>query len=429
MSKFLPEQLANREFELIDSLLTQGSAGWSASYQGLTLKTALQPIFSISHKRVIGYEALVRAFDTDCASVLPVHLFQLPTDAAENLFLDRLCRHLHVQNYSAFDDDLNWLFLNVSPRVVANGRHNDSFFGNLLRKTGLPPHRVVIEIVEQPTDDANLLKEAVHYYQKLGCLTAIDDFGAGHSNFERIWNLSPDIVKLDRTLMARATDDHKARQILNGIVSLLHQSGCLVLLEGVETHDQAMIAIDAGADFVQGYFLSRPSTELHNLTRNTTDFSALLTDYKSRKQINFDPTQQIIAFFSDYFLTAITHLRQDTVLAQACESLLSHPAVSRCYMVDDHGVQIENTAVATTSEEHQDPRFRPLENTESADWFRQNYLKQALAQPNILQITSPYLSVTGAHMCVTLSLAYDHNGSTRVLCCDLQANHMDRLIA
>lgn len=59
-------------------------------------------------------------------------------------------------------------------------------------------------------------------------------------------------MKLDRSLALRASNDPKARQILNGIVGLLHQSGCLVLLEGVETHDQAMIAIDAGVDFVQG---------------------------------------------------------------------------------------------------------------------------------------------------------------------------------
>ena len=260
MSRTLPEQMTAPEVDVLSPMLTREGESWTADYQGLTLRTALQPIFSISHKRVVGYEALIRAFDTDNAAVLPLHLFELPSSDAENLLLDRLCRYLHISNYSGFQDQLNWLFLNVSPRVVSAGNRADSFFGELLKKTGLPPHRIVMEIVEQPTDDAERLRETVAYYQQLGCLTAIDDFGAGHSNFERIWNLSPDIVKLDRKLLTRATDDHKARQILNGIVSLLHQSGCLVLLEGVETHDQAMIAIDAGVDFVQGFYFSRPST-------------------------------------------------------------------------------------------------------------------------------------------------------------------------
>ncbi len=46
----------------------------------------------------------------------------------------------------------------------------------------------------------------------MGCLLAIDDFGAGHSNFERVWNLKPDIVKLDRTLLVRALSSDKTQK-------------------------------------------------------------------------------------------------------------------------------------------------------------------------------------------------------------------------
>ena len=47
----------------------------------------------------------------------------------------------------------------------------------------------------------------------MGCLIAIDDFGAGHSNFERIWDLEPDSVKLDRSLVSRAANSSKAKRI------------------------------------------------------------------------------------------------------------------------------------------------------------------------------------------------------------------------
>lgn len=419
MSNNVPHQLADPELDLIGPMLNQHDYGWSASFQGLLLRTALQPIFSIAHKRVVGYEALIRAFDTDNASVLPLHLFQLPTSEPENVLLDRLCRCLHIQNYSSFSDQLNWLFLNVSPEVVANGRHSDSFFGRLLERTGMPPHRIVVEIVEQPTDDSQQLRETVAYYQSLGCLTAIDDFGAGHSNFERIWNLSPDIVKLDRTLLTRATDDKKARQILNGIVSLLHQSGCLVLLEGVETHDQTMIAIDAGVDFVQGFYFCKPTLDFEGIHREVSDLEKLLTDYKSRNRVQLDPTQQISDFFSGFFQSAVDQLRLGASLDTSCKDLLGHHTVSRCYLIDANGVQIDNTLIAPTTVSNLDPRFLPLENTLSADWYRQRYLKRALAQPDRIQVTRPYLSIAGAQMCVTLSLAYYHNDSLKVLCCDI----------
>ncbi len=423
MSGALPEQLNSPELELLTPLLTQEPSGWTANYLGLVLRTALQPIYSISHKRVVGYEALIRAFDTDNSPVLPNHLFDLPANDAENLLLDRLCRYLHIRNYSGFEDQLNWLFLNVSPRVVASGTRADSFFGQLLEKTGLPPHRIVMEIVEQPTDNADRLRETVQYYQQLGCLTAIDDFGAGHSNFERIWNLSPDIVKLDRAMLTRATDDQKARQILNGIVSLLHQSGCLVLLEGVETRDQALIAIDAGVDFVQGFYFSRPSTELMDLPGKAANLDDLLLDYKRRNQVRMDPTRQLTDFFTGYFEQAIFSLVEyGQAMRNACKELLAHPTVSRCYLVDHNGIQVDDTLVSDNTANCLDPRFRPLESTTRAAWYRQHYLRQAIAEPDVLHVTAPYLSVTGASMCVTLSMGFRHQGRLQVLCCDILAS-------
>ncbi|WP_417518441.1 EAL domain-containing protein [Marinobacter sp.] len=422
MQQSLPENLTAPELDVLSPMLHRNGNIWTADFRGLILSTALQPIYSISHKRTVGYEALIRALDPDNANVLPIHLFEVPTSHAEALLLDRLCRYLHIQNYSAAEDQLNWLFLNVSPRVVTNGSQTDSFFGELLEKTRLPPHRIVIEIVEQPTDDAERLRETVAYYRQLGCLTAIDDFGAGHSNFERIWNLSPDIVKLDRKLLTRATEDHKARQILNGIVSLLHQSGCLVLLEGVETSDQAMIAIDAGVDFVQGFYFCRPSTDLTTLCNAPTDFDRLLREYKACHQITRDPTRQLVDFFQRDFHLATEQLQSGATMARACSTLLNHPTVSRCYLADDKGVQIEDTLISDTGTRSLDPRFKPLESTSKADWYRQQYLRQALAHPGNLHVTAPYLCVTGAYMCVTLSLCFTYGSELRVLCCDILAN-------
>ncbi|WP_097460467.1 EAL domain-containing protein [Mangrovitalea sediminis] len=408
------------EFDALKHLLKQQSDSvWTASFQGLTLRTALQPIFSISHKRTVGYEALIRAFDNDGSPVLPIHLFSLPSSEPENVLLDRLCRYLHVRNFSTLSDDVNWLFLNVSPQAVASGARYDSFFGQLLTKTQFPSHRVVVEIVEQPTDDAARLRETVQYYHELGCLIAIDDFGAGHSNFERIWNLGPDIVKLDRQILVRATDDKRARQILNGIVSLLHQSGCLVLLEGVETRDQAMIAVDAGVDFVQGFFFQVPSIALDRVITSGADFDSLLQDYKSQSNEHADPTEQLTGFFEARFRGAMGALKRGEALSSASQHLLSHHAVSRCYLIGSDGVQLGDTLLASHLTNGLDPRFRPLENTTSADWYRQHYLRRAMQAPDVLQVTRPYLSVTGAHMCVTLSCAFEKDGEHQVLCCDI----------
>ena len=409
------------DLERVSALLspTGDDHCWVGRYEGLVLRTALQPIFSISHKRTVGYEALIRAFDNDAAPVLPPHLFDLAEDHPSNLLLDRLCRALHVRNFQSVSDEINWLFLNVSPQCMASGMQSDAFFGRLLQDSGFPAHRVVVEIVEKPSDDPALLRRTVEYYRSLGCLTAIDDFGAGHSNFERIWNLRPDIVKLDRQMLARATEEKRTRQILKGIVSLLHESGCLVLMEGVESRDQALIAVDAGVDFVQGFYFHRPTTELDSAAHSATDFDALLDEYKQDKQQQSDPTQTITSFFSHRFERVISSLQAGSGFEQACETLVNHHTVSRCYLIGDDGVQVHDSLLSPESAHRLDPRFRPLENTVQADWYRQHYLRRALRYPGELQITRPYLSATGAHMCITLSRAFVHGDRTLVLCCDI----------
>ncbi|XOZ35002.1 EAL domain-containing protein [Halomonadaceae bacterium KBTZ08] len=416
------------DLERISALLspTGDDDTWVGHYEGLMLRTALQPIFSISHKRIVGYEALIRAFDNDAAPVLPPHLFELAEDHPSNLLLDRLCRTLHVRNFQGVADEINWLFLNVSPQCMASGMQSDAFFGRLLQDSGFPAHRVVVEIVEKPSDDPDLLRRTVEYYRSLGCLTAIDDFGAGHSNFERIWNLRPDIVKLDRQMLARATEEKRARQILKGIVSLLHESGCLVLLEGVESQEQALIAVDAGVDFVQGYYFHRPTTELGCAVQGNADFETLLAHYKQNKQQQSDPTQTITGFFSHRFERVISALQAGQDFEPACGPLVNHHTVSRCYLIGDDGVQVHDSLLSPESAHRLDPRFRPLENTVQADWYRQHYLRRALRHPGELQITRPYLSATGAHMCITLSRAFVYGDQTLVLCCDILAGEQPR---
>ncbi len=98
--------------------------------------------------------------------------------------------------------------------------------------------------------------------RQMGFLIALDDFGAGHSNFDRVWSIKPDIVKLDRSLVAGLAQDRSRQRVVAQMVSLLHECGSLVLMEGVETHDEALVALESDVDFVQGYYFGRPQPEV-----------------------------------------------------------------------------------------------------------------------------------------------------------------------
>lgn len=391
----------------------------------LSLYTALQPIFSLAHKRIVGHEALLRVQDPESNWITPALLFDTEKRGADLVHLDRLCRYIHIHNFLTTGDDLNWLFLNVSPKTIISGKKYGPFFKELLERFDFPAHRIVIEVVEQPIEDNDLLLETVNYYKQLGCLIAIDDFGAGHSNFDRIWTLKPDIVKLDRSLLIRASRQKDIRNLLPGIISLLHQTGALVLLEGIETRDQAMMAIESDADFVQGFYFGKPATHLSAPGAAAIDFNLLFDEYKQSSSREDHTFKKKIKTYTTFFSSAVENLKNGVSLEQAAKQLLKEPGVVRCYQMGVTGIQIGNTLVAACYRQLNDKRFKPLEDANSADWFRRHYLKRAIIHPEQLQVTRPYLSITGAHMCITLSMKFSSGSAESVLCCDLLSHKTD----
>lgn len=391
-------------------------------FKDYCIKSVYQPIYSLAHKRSVGYEALVRAEDRHGKPVSPDTLFRTGESLSDTVLLDRLCRYIHVANFQDFGDIINWLFLNVSPQTIIHGREYGSFFSSLLERYMLPSHRVVIEIVEHPItgEDNDHLIETVEYYRDFGCLIAIDDFGAGYSNFNRIWTLKPDIVKLDRSMLIQASVDNDIRQLFPGIVSLLHQAGSLVIIEGIETEEQAFIAMESDADMVQGYYFARPNPDLNELSMSYPPFESLFESYKATEEIKGKACQETHSRYRNLFYASAALIETGHSLADSCKPLFENDSVIRCYLLKPNGMQIGDTIISHNYIDKIDTRFRPLEDARSADWFRRHYLRRAVLQPGQLQITRPYLSITGAHMCSTLSMMIHMHSGDVILCCDLK---------
>lgn len=411
-----PLPFMDRIRRLVTHDQAKGVAGCFDSYR---LHSAFQPIYSLAHKRAVGYEALIRATDQLGRRTQPAMLFEQDFDNEKHVLLDRLCRYIHLGNFVRLNDNLNWLFLNISPKVISSGLRFGSFFKSLLDEFSFPSHRIVIEIVENPIEEENQILEATSFYRNLGCLIAIDDFGTGHSNFERVWMLRPHIVKLDRSMVVRAAGQRQIRHLLPGIISLLHQAGALVLIEGIETEDQALIAMESDADFVQGYYFAKPAEDLHSLGKPFNGFDDLFGCFKSMAILQQDEVDSIYDGYKAPFNEAIRRIREGQPLPLACEILMRDPSVVRCYLLQPDGIQIGYTVSSENSSLAIDRRFDPLADAKSADWFRRHYLRRAIMHPKQLQITRPYLSITGSHMCVTLSMMYPTDSGRVVLCCDL----------
>jgi EAL domain-containing protein (putative c-di-GMP-specific phosphodiesterase class I) len=133
-----------------EDAITTERGRFVSQFAGVRLASNFQPIYSPAHQQIVGHEALLRASNGHGA-VPTSTVFSTASTVDEKLFLDRLCRVLHLRNYLAYVPNRPlpaWLFLNVSINTLNRNTHASSFFAEVLALYGFPAQRVVLEILE-----------------------------------------------------------------------------------------------------------------------------------------------------------------------------------------------------------------------------------------------------------------------------------------
>jgi len=420
--------LSARSFELG---VMSGLDRYSVEHGDWTLSSMFQPVFSLSHMRAVGYEGLLRAHDAFDRPVSPLDVFGQASRVGEALQIDRLAQALHLENFKMLGAQTEWLFLNVHPGALTEPYHAAALLANL-KRLHIEPRRVVLEVLEQSAEDIERLAQAVQQFRDQGFLIALDDFGAGHTNIERIWQLDPDIVKLDRGMLSHAGHNVHAplsertikqrrnmEAVLSGIVSLLHEAGKLVLIEGVETEHEAQLALASGADFVQGFFFARPHPGLADGVHAQTIISELTERYRLQTEARERRIATRLQPYVRAFERAAERIAAGEPLDEVCWNFLALDNAARCFLLDPNGRQSGRNVVLRADRAAHEARFLPLVDAQGANWLRRPYFRAALGDPERVHVTKPYLSINEAMPCVTLSVETRSGGKRCVLCGDI----------
>lgn len=140
---------------------------------------------------------------------------------------------------------------------------------------------VVIEITENSIyTSVQALEKNAQTARQRGYFIAIDDFGAGESNFNALFKLQPSIVKLDYRIIREAEIDERSREGFYQLTELLRNLNFRVVVEGIETKSQLSVARHAQADFAQGFHFHHPEpilAEENRATNNIAPFNAMVT--------------------------------------------------------------------------------------------------------------------------------------------------------
>lgn len=393
-----------------------------------SMRSHYQPIISIRGKKVIGLEALIRATNPESGNAIsPAYLFDAANRHKQSLVLDRLCRESALSGFATIaglDPDLI-LFINVDASGLGRSTAESSALIRMTEEHGIPPERVVIEIIESKIDDLGALQRFVAAHRKRGFLIALDDMGTGHSNLERIPTIKPDIIKLDRSLIQNIDREYHKQELFDFFIKMAHRIGVFVVVEGIETEAEALSCLERGADLVQGFYFARPQAPDPTCIERGLEYASrlrgVLTDHLKRK---FAKRKLTYKLYNDIAgrITAVVEMSNPADYEVVIENALMRFHLAECaYVIHESGRQI--TPIIFNPSCHHRKRttiFGPSPaggNLSARDYF------MYLGTNQRRYVTHPYVSMATGSVCVTISNRVSlSSGESYVVCVDINVS-------
>ncbi|UPK40571.1 EAL domain-containing protein [Bradyrhizobium sp. 186] len=222
------------------------------------LRLVYQPQQHIQSRKTIGFEALLRWKHPTRGEISPTAFIPIAEETGAILEIGDWVLKTACREAATWTQPLM-----IAVNVSAAQLYNASFVRELhqiLLETGLPPHRLEIEITETAlVRDFTRALTMLRQIKTLGVRIAMDDFGTGYSSLSNLRAFPFDKIKVDGSFVKSVNSNSQAATIVRAVLGLGRGLGLPVLAEGVETDAELQFLQDELCDEMQGYLLGRPA--------------------------------------------------------------------------------------------------------------------------------------------------------------------------
>ncbi|MDP5252910.1 MULTISPECIES: bifunctional diguanylate cyclase/phosphodiesterase [unclassified Vibrio] len=251
--------------KMADDMLLQHalSKALHAAIDNDELTLYYQPIYDLSNHQIVACEALLRWFPQDERLPNSPAVF-VPIAERSDLILHlgdwvlkQACQQ--AQSWQAQGHHLR-IDINVSGKQVIQSDFFEQF-SQLKQEHQLTAEQIGIELTEHTLIQSNHhLLEQLQALKDSGVEIAIDDFGTGYSSLNYLKTLPVTHLKIDRSFIQNIPESHIETALLAAVVSIGHQLNLDIIVEGIETEQQAEYCKSIGIDFAQGFLFCRPAS-------------------------------------------------------------------------------------------------------------------------------------------------------------------------
>lgn len=389
-----------------------------------------QPIVSIVKKSIIGLEGLSRGiFENELIDPLP--LFKKASKEKQNMQLDRICREKVIEDfteiYTKYKDML--LFINIDCSTLTDEIIDSGFLLSLVNNNNIKPENIVLEVVESKVTNAQALTKFIDTYRGYGFLIALDHLGAGRSNLDRITIVQPDIIKIDRTIVKDMHIDYYRQEVFRSLVGLSKTLGAMVVAEGIETEEEAIKAVELGADMLQGFYFATPQKVFSNtiktfnqpIRRVASHYSSYLSEKISQQKTR---DKEIGEAIKDV-LNEISRVEEKRFDFTLLEIINTYKIFECIYILDPAGIQVTETVTGYNNySKYKNIIFKPAEKGEDHSLKKYYYFLKNMKLSKYL--TEPYISLATGNLCVTISCVFKSCDNKKfILCVDFNPDYIN----
>ena len=218
-----------------------------------------QPIINNKTRLIEKYESLVRLVDEDGNVLSPYTFLDI---SKKGSYYNKITHRVLENSFKILDHITTKISINLSSLDIEKEETREKLYF-LLEEYSDDTSRIVFELLEdEVVRDFEVIKTFIKRVKKLGVQIAIDDFGAGYSNFERLLDFEPDILKIDGSIVKNIAKDTYSRNVVETIVTFAKKQKIITIAEFVENEEIFNILYDLGVDYSQGYYFGEPKNIL-----------------------------------------------------------------------------------------------------------------------------------------------------------------------
>ncbi len=223
--------------------------------QGENIIIYSQAIIENTAQEIHKYESLVRLIDENENVISPYFFLDV---SKKGKYYYQITQKVLEQSFALLHVTDKEISINLSALDIERTKTREKIF-ELLQKYRDSAHRVVFELLEdEEMKDFEIIKDFVTKVKAFGVQIAIDDFGAGFSNFERLLDYQPDVLKLDACLIKNIATHEYSQNVVETIVSFAKRQGIKTVAEYVENETIYEKVKALGVDYSQGYHFAKP---------------------------------------------------------------------------------------------------------------------------------------------------------------------------